>query len=118
MEDLPLGRIADLVPEFAVKDLSLGRTHDDDDDDDRPLRNSKFYIFVTFGSSPRTAATSLVFPFWGPKFESRCSQEDNCSGQCRDFLEFFSVFSHFPFSSPTFFTFNPSPVHVISYSNS
>ena len=27
MEDLPLGRIAALVPEFAVKDLPLGRTH-------------------------------------------------------------------------------------------
>ena len=26
MEDLPLGRIAALVPEIAVKDLSLGRT--------------------------------------------------------------------------------------------
>ena len=29
MEDLPLGRIAALVPEFAVKDLPLDRTHDD-----------------------------------------------------------------------------------------
>ena len=26
MEDVPLGRIAALVPEFAVKDLSLSRT--------------------------------------------------------------------------------------------
>ena len=26
MEDLPLGRIAALVPEYAMKDLSLGRT--------------------------------------------------------------------------------------------
>ena len=26
MEDLPLGRIAALVPEFAVKELPLGRT--------------------------------------------------------------------------------------------
>ena len=26
MENLPLGRIADLVPELAVKDLPLGRT--------------------------------------------------------------------------------------------
>ena len=26
MEDLPLGRIAALVPEFAVKDLPIGRT--------------------------------------------------------------------------------------------
>ena len=26
MEDLPLGRIAALMPEFAVKDLPLGRT--------------------------------------------------------------------------------------------
>ena len=26
MEDLPLGRVAALVPEFAVKDLPLGRT--------------------------------------------------------------------------------------------
>ena len=32
MEDLPLGRIAALVPEFAVNDLPLGRTHDDDDE--------------------------------------------------------------------------------------
>ena len=31
MEDLRLDRIAALVPEFAVKDLPLGRTHDDDD---------------------------------------------------------------------------------------
>ena len=29
MEDLPLDRIAALVPESAVKDLPLGRTHDD-----------------------------------------------------------------------------------------
>ena len=33
MEDLSLGRIAALVPELAVKDLPLGRTHEDDDDD-------------------------------------------------------------------------------------
>ena len=31
MEELPLDRIAALVPEFAAKDLPLGRTHDDDD---------------------------------------------------------------------------------------
>ena len=30
MEDLPLGRIAALVPELGVKDLPLGKTHDDD----------------------------------------------------------------------------------------
>ena len=29
MEDLPLGRITALVPEFAVKHLPLGRTRDD-----------------------------------------------------------------------------------------
>ena len=34
MEDLPLSRIAALMPEFAVKGLPMGRTHDDDDDDD------------------------------------------------------------------------------------
>ena len=34
MEDLPLSRIAALVPEFAVKDLPLGQNTDDDDDDD------------------------------------------------------------------------------------
>ena len=34
MEDLLLGKITALVPEFAVKVLPLGRTHDDDDDDD------------------------------------------------------------------------------------
>ena len=33
MEDLPLGRIASLMPEFAVKDLPLGQNSDDDDDD-------------------------------------------------------------------------------------
>ena len=32
MEDLPFGIIVALVPQFAVKDLPLGRTHDDDDD--------------------------------------------------------------------------------------
>ena len=31
MEDLPFGRTAAFVPEFAVKDLPLGRTHNDDD---------------------------------------------------------------------------------------
>ena len=30
MKDLPLGTIVGLVPEFAVKDLPLGRTHDDE----------------------------------------------------------------------------------------
>ena len=34
MKDLPLGRIAALVPEFAVKDLPSGQDTDDDDDDD------------------------------------------------------------------------------------
>ena len=32
VEDMLLGRIAALVPEFAVKNLPLDRTHDDDDD--------------------------------------------------------------------------------------
>ena len=32
MEDLPLGRIAALVPAFAVWDLPLQNTDDDDDD--------------------------------------------------------------------------------------
>ena len=31
MEDLPLGRIAALVPEFAVKEPALGQNTDDDD---------------------------------------------------------------------------------------
>ena len=34
MEDLSLGRIAALVPEFAVKNLPFGQNTDDDDDDD------------------------------------------------------------------------------------
>ena len=38
MEDLPLGRIAALVPEFAVKDLPLGRT----------LMMMKYLIFVQY----------------------------------------------------------------------
>ena len=41
MEDLPLGRIAALVPEFAVKDLPLGRTHDDD------ILKLNFYYVIT-----------------------------------------------------------------------
>ena len=36
MEDLPLGRIAALMPEFSVKDLPLGRTCDDDDTGHKP----------------------------------------------------------------------------------
>ena len=32
MEDLPLGRVAALVPDFSVKDLPLGRTLMIDDD--------------------------------------------------------------------------------------
>ena len=39
MEDLPLGRIGALVPEYAVTDLPLGRTHDDDDYDDEYDQN-------------------------------------------------------------------------------
>ena len=39
MEDLPLSRIAALVPEFAVKDLpALGQNTDDDDDDDDQVK--------------------------------------------------------------------------------
>ena len=34
MEDLPLGRTAALVPEFAVKTLPWAVHFDDDDDDD------------------------------------------------------------------------------------
>ena len=34
MEDLPLGRVAALVREFAEKDLPLGRTLMMNDDDD------------------------------------------------------------------------------------
>ena len=44
MEDLPLGRISALVSEFAVKDLPMGRTHDDDDDDDKRLLDSYLKI--------------------------------------------------------------------------
>ena len=43
MEDLPLGRIAALVPEFAVKDLSLGQNTDDDDD--RYKNNDKIFLY-------------------------------------------------------------------------
>ena len=48
MEDLPLGRIAALVPEFAVKDLPLGRTHDDDDDDDTHMGTLYITHHATF----------------------------------------------------------------------
>ena len=34
MEDLPLGEIAALVPEFCSEGPALGRNTDDDDDDD------------------------------------------------------------------------------------
>ena len=47
MEDLPLGRISALVPEFAVKDLPLGKTHDNDDDDDNDGDYSLYTIFFT-----------------------------------------------------------------------
>ena len=70
MEDLPLGRIAALVPEFAVKDLPLGRTHDGDDYDSvfNFLRLS--FVFVTV--TPRYVNFStfsnykfpIIFWFW------------------------------------------------------
>ena len=48
MEDLPFGRIAVLVSEFAVKDLLLGRTHDDDDDDgDYSFVSYSLFYFTT-----------------------------------------------------------------------
>ena len=37
MEDLPFGRIAALVPDFAVKNLPFGQNTDDDDE---PRRKS------------------------------------------------------------------------------
>ena len=50
MEHLPLGRIAALVSEFAVKDLPLGRTHDDDDHFQIPKKvfqkNVCVYLYV------------------------------------------------------------------------
>ena len=52
MEDLPLGRIAALVPEFAVKDLPLGRTHDDHD---YPYKNK----FSTTQKSFNTVSINL-----------------------------------------------------------
>ena len=48
MEDLPLGRIAALVPEFAVKDLPLGKIHGNDDDDYDEGRNIDFFDKITF----------------------------------------------------------------------
>ena len=44
MEHLALGRIAALVPEFAVKDLPLGQNTDDDDDDDDVYTINTGYI--------------------------------------------------------------------------
>ena len=38
MENLPLGRIAALVPGFVVKDLPLDRIHNDDDRDSNKER--------------------------------------------------------------------------------
>ena len=46
MENLLLGRIAALVPEFAVKDLPLGRTHDDGDDNDFVNRFLLLFILI------------------------------------------------------------------------
>ena len=45
MEDLPLGRIAALVPEFAVKDLPLGRT---------------LLLMIIIGTVARTALLTYV----------------------------------------------------------
>ena len=45
MEDLPLGRIAALVPEFVVKDLLLGSTHDDDDDVSEISKCRVYFVF-------------------------------------------------------------------------
>ena len=60
MEDLPLGRIAALVPEFAVKDLPLGRTHDDDDDDYDTLVVFKLIVFLKFHSRFQKIASNDI----------------------------------------------------------
>ena len=52
MEDLPLGRTAALVPEFAEKDLTLGRTLDDDDDDYTYYLMVSASLAETFGVCP------------------------------------------------------------------
>ena len=48
MEDLPLGRIAALVPEFAVKDLPLGRT---------------LMMMMNVSRSSYISGHQLIFPF-------------------------------------------------------
>ena len=58
MEDLPLGRIAALVPEFAVKDLPLGQHTDDDDDVLCKRMLTKFWTHWGTGSS--AAATLKI----------------------------------------------------------
>ena len=52
----------------------------------------------------------------GPEFESRCRQGNNCGGQCRDFVGFFSGFFRLPiFIPPTFSTFNPPPHFIFLF---
>ena len=51
MEDLRLGRIAALVPEFAVKDLPLGRTLMMMKRKELP-KSSAFILFKIMGGSP------------------------------------------------------------------
>ena len=64
--------------------------------------------------SGKRAVRPLIYPYWGPEFNSRCRQGDNCGGQC---LIFWSFSRGFP-SSPFWFHQHSPPLHVISYSHS
>ena len=50
MEDLPLGRIAALVPEFAVNTDGQNTDDGDDDDDDDDDQSRVLLVFFSFSS--------------------------------------------------------------------
>ena len=65
-----MGRIAALVPEFAVKDLPLGRTHDDDDDDECPFphapRPFSWVTISTYGTLILWRSNQDSIHLWSP----------------------------------------------------
>ena len=63
MEDLSLGTIAALVPECAVKDLPLGRTHDDDDESKNTSWLFEFFAFIHRNKNVRIDTVFHTFSF-------------------------------------------------------
>ena len=89
MEDLPLGRIAALVPEFAVKDLPLGRTL-------MMMMNSRVgRILVQYTKVTRCLVLTGMVPVPFLNLLSQCPEKSSWDASLSCFVEKLKFILHF-----------------------